>query len=271
MKTEDTIEVVGAGLGRTGTASLKKALEILGYDPTYHMFENLKQKHNVFWIQAFDGEEVDFNDVFCVGETRYKATCDWPSSVFWEEQLRQYPQAKVILTKRNSEKWYQSCVETIFAMNPSSPFSALGTKIHSWLGLRAYRMADLQYRMMQRTFQNIFAKDHMIHCFEKYNEDVIARCPPEKLLVFEVSQGWEPLCKFLQQPIPDVPFPHVNDTDDFKKMIIRANRIGYAILSIVCFVLPATVAAVYYGRNDQRFSSISSVLSVKGLLKSSND
>jgi hypothetical protein len=100
-KTSDTIEVIGAGFGRTGTCSLKAALEILGYDPCYHMIENHKQKNNFFWIRAYDGESVDFDEVFLRCGKKYKASLDSPASTFWEEQLRQYPNAKVILTKPN--------------------------------------------------------------------------------------------------------------------------------------------------------------------------
>ncbi len=134
-------------------------------------------------------------------------------------------------------------------MNPFSPFCGLGAKVHNWLGLRPPGMAALQWRMMDRFCQNNFSKEHVIRCFEQWNADVIRHCPPEKLLVFEVSEGWEPLCRFLGKPIPDVPFPRINDGESFKTNYVQlANRIGYAILAgvIVCVSVPVSLAVGYY-------------------------
>jgi hypothetical protein len=142
-----TVEVIGAGWGRTGTSSLKKALEILGYDPTYHMVEVHKNKDCDFWINAYEKKgPLDFEKVFNRPGKKYRANCDVPSATFWEEQLKQYPDAKVILTKRDAEKWYKSCSETILCMTPNYPGCSIGTKVMLLLGLPApnfYRLSNL--------------------------------------------------------------------------------------------------------------------------------
>jgi hypothetical protein len=103
------VEVIGAGWGRTGTLTLMTALEILGYNPCYHMVKVIDYQHAPFWTRAYNKQKYDFDEVFLSNKVR--ATCDFPSCYFWKEQMTKYPNAKVILTVRNPEKWYQSCME----------------------------------------------------------------------------------------------------------------------------------------------------------------
>lgn len=237
------IEVIGAGWGRTGTNTLMTALEILGFDPCYHMLKVFKYSHADFWRRAYLGEKVDFDEVF--GPNKVRASCDFPSAYLWKEQLKKYPDAKVILTVRDPEKWYESCMKTIFVMMAGNPNAPLGVKVVNFLGMGPIPgFIPMTRAMNAKVFKgNIFERS-VIEEFKAYNESVKADCPKDKLLVFEVSQGWEPLCAFLGVPVPDVPFPRVNDTAEFQSHINTPNRIGLAILAIAS---AAAVAAVAVG------------------------
>ena len=201
--TENKIEVIGAGWGRTGTSSLKEALEILGF-PTYHMTEILANgpAHTSFWSHAADNrsEKHDFPSVF----KNYRATCDFPSSVFWKEQLEAYPDAKVILTVRDAEKWYASCCQTIFRMSPDSPHTNIGIRTAmDAFGLPVRGLGPMIRKIITReALGDTWEKEKVIAAYVAHIQKVKDEVPPEKLLVFEISQGWGPLCTFLGVPVP---------------------------------------------------------------------
>jgi len=226
---ERGLEVIGAGFGRTGTSSLKAALEILGYQDTYHMIEMFKQTDQKFWIKVANRKEkIDFNEILKHNGCNYTATCDFPSSVYWREQLRQFPDAKVILTVRDPEKWYKSCCETIFNVMPGYPKRMWGIwfrRLFNTLSTEEF----MRKVITRDSFHNDYRKESVIKDFNDHNAAVIAECPKEKLLVYEVGQGWEPLCEFLGKPIPDVPFPNVNDTKAFQNGLKVMNNTGHAI------------------------------------------
>jgi hypothetical protein len=247
--SEETVKVIGAGWGRTGTLSLKAALEILGYDPTYHMFEVINRGHCDFWIKVADNQPYDFDDAFICenGKVKYTATCDFPSSKYWKEQLERYPSAKVILTIRDPEKWYKSGVDTIFKSTPTSPHYLFGLKVLSKLRLSPLTEEFLTKIVAKGEFHYDWSKENMMNAFKKHNERVKRECPPEKLLIFEVSQGWEPLCKFLGKPIPSVPFPHVNDTQSMQTMFYRLHYLGCAIFAGLV-LLPVGVGMFAYSK-----------------------
>ena len=249
------IQVIGAGFGRTGTSSFREALNILGYR-TYHMTEVVQngKKHVKFWEDFADGKkDLDFKEIFeeeeevCESEIKsadeskviktrrdkYTATCDFPSARYWKEQLRQYPKAKVVLTKRSTtEAWYTSCVSTIFKMMNDSPFAPLGVKVAQSIGgLPVRGFASMTSKVLSReTFKNDYSKQNICEIYESWNQSVIEECPAENLLVFEPKDGWGPLCKFLGKDIPDVPYPHVNDTAEFNKLIRFSNCVGWSII-----------------------------------------
>ena len=242
--TTKTVQVIGAGWGRTGTLSLKKALEILGYNPTYHMMEVIDQKHCPFWIRVADKQPYDFDEVFLgdgKGKPTYNATCDMPSAQFWKEQTERYPDAKVILTVRNPEKWYKSATDTIFRGISGSPHCLFGLHILNSLGLSVLSMEFQKKVIFREALRSDWSKDAVIETFIQHNQRVLSECPKDKLLVFEVSQGWEPLCKFLNKPIPDVPFPHVNDTASMQRFFNQLNIFGYAVF-IGLLALPVGIA-----------------------------
>jgi hypothetical protein len=193
-----TLKVIGAGLGRTGTLSLKLALEQLGFGPCYHMSEVFKNPEAPgWWIDAADGDP-DWAKIFA----GYNATVDWPNATFYAELADAYPDAKVILTHRDPEAWFASTQATIFpnATPPDDdvPFNQMVRKV---IG----RMFDQRMR----------DHDHVIAVYERHNAEVRDRIPAHRLLVYEVAQGWAPLCDFLDAPVPDVPMPKVNSKEEF--------------------------------------------------------
>jgi hypothetical protein len=197
------LSVIGAGFGRTGTMSLKLALEQLGFGPCYHMEEVFKNpKAPGYWEAVADGEPVDWEEVFA----GYHATVDWPGATFYRELAEAYPQAKVILTLRDPEAWFASTQSTIF--NSADP------EIQQIVADAAMgRMGD---KVVFSLFDHqIRDKERVISVFNRHNETVRNTIPPERLLVYEVSQGWEPLCAFLGVPVPAGPMPKLNSTENF--------------------------------------------------------
>lgn len=197
------LKVIGAGLGRTGTLSLKHALEQLGLGPCYHMMEVFKNPAAPqMWWDAAEGKPVDWEEVF----KGYNSSVDWPGASFYALHAKLYPEAKVILSLRDAGKWYDSTQATIFA-NPD------------WTGMPpAWR--GMAKAVISRMFDgDITSRQHCIDVYERHNEEVRRTIPAERLLVFEARDGWEPLCAFLGVPVPATPYPSVNSTEEF-----RANR-----------------------------------------------
>jgi hypothetical protein len=224
-----TLEVIGAGFGRTGTMSLKVALEDLGFGPCYHMIELFEHpEHLELWEAASQGKPVDWEELF----SGYRATTDWPACSFYKELIERYPDAKVILTVRDPERWYESTYNTIYGMRRtvSSPIFRLVGLFRPGMG-RAARMNDRL--IWEDTFGGSL-------------EEVRRRVPQEKLLVYEVKEGWGPLCEFLGVEVPrEKPFPHLNDTGTFRTMIRRrltvalgAPIVAVSLVGLVVLFLP---------------------------------
>lgn len=192
------LEVIGAGFGRTGTMSLKVALEQLGFDPCYHMVECMPRGpgHWRLWEEAVRG--ADHWDAIFEG---FRAAVDFPACASYAALVERYPESKVVLTIRDPERWFRSTQETIFAprwMQYLQSSAEMGSFV------RATVNDVFDGRMHDR--------DHLVRCYAEHIEAVQRTVPAERLLVFEVAQGWEPLCAFLDRPVPDGPFPSVNDT-----------------------------------------------------------
>lgn len=207
------MKIIGAGLGRTGTSSLKVALEMLGFGPCYHMQEiNKHPEHIKIWLNAIEGHHVDWQTFL----QPYQATLDWPACDHYAALMGIYPEAKVLLSVRDPERWYDSVYETIYTFNKTFP---------EWARSVAPKLADqvdmTRQQILQRKFNNRFEdRAYAIDVFQQHNETVQQIVPAERLLVYEVSQGWAPLCDFLEVPRPtDGPFPHVNDKALFQKRI----------------------------------------------------
>lgn len=220
-----TLRVIGAGFGRTGTLSLREALARLGFGPCDHMLENFEHPERfALWMDVFRRKETDRPIDWRPLLGDYQAIVDWPGAYSWRELVAAHPAAKVILTVRNPDRWYESTLATIYAIRARADGSLRARAEMRLLALvapefwRGFQVADNV--IWEGTFAGRFTdRDHALRVFEEHNRDVEATVSPERLLVFEVKQGWQPLCAFLGVPVPEEPFPHVNDAESFRKLI----------------------------------------------------
>jgi hypothetical protein len=211
-----SLQVIGAGFGRTGTLSLKTALEMLGFAPCHHMVEVIANPSQVpFWNRAAEGATVNWDEVY----GPYRATVDWPGCHFYEKLANFYPDAKVVLSVRDAERWFDSMDHTILAIAREAAQSPTAQVPAG--GMTAF--AGLIY---EKTFNLDFSRENCIAAFERHNAEVMQRIPADRLLVYEVAQGWEPLCAHLGVPVPDMPFPQVNDRDEFRTHAAKAKEAG---------------------------------------------
>jgi hypothetical protein len=199
--TAPTLRVIGAGFGRTGTLSLRDALVRLGCGPCDHMRENFDHPERfTLWDEVLRrknaGEPIDWRPLL----SGFQAIVDWPGAYFWRELTAAHPDAKVILTARDPDRWYDSIQATIFSLRddqlPEGP-------------------RDISFN---RTFSGrLTDRAHCQAVFARHNQAVQEAISPDRLLVFDVKEGWEPLCAFLGVSVPgDEPFPRVNDTAAFQ-------------------------------------------------------
>jgi hypothetical protein len=191
------LKIVGSGLGRTGTKSLQSALNMLGFGPCHHMVEVFAHPESVpLWIAAAAGRP-DWDAVFA----GYGAMVDYPGAHYWRQIAAYYPHAKVLHTVRDPDEWFNSTQATIFALDGASsrppPFSEF---FASFLGSLREHMQDRAY---------------MTDYFRRHTEEVKRIIPPERLLIYEVGQGWEPLCKFLGVKVPEASYPNENSRAEF--------------------------------------------------------
>jgi hypothetical protein len=211
------LEVIGAGLGRTGTFTLKTALEILGFGPCHHMTEVLANPAQApFWNRAADGEAVDWDEVFA----GYRSTVDWPGCHFYAELAERYPRARVILSRRDPQRWYDSMSETILKSMAMMGLAEPGPIADD----HPMRFGGLI--IAHDTFDHDFSKTNVIAAFERHAAAVRARIARGRLLEFEAAQGWEPLCAFLGVPVPDTPFPRTNSREEFWQHAEKAQALS---------------------------------------------
>ncbi|MBW3632413.1 MAG: sulfotransferase family protein, partial [Chloroflexi bacterium] len=219
-----TVAIVGAGFGRTGTLSLREALVRLGFGPCDHMLENFEHPERfALWRDAFErkqvGEPIDWRPLL----GGYRAIVDWPGVYFWRELIAAHPEAKVILTVRDPERWYQSCLATIFQPRARADASLGARAMMRLVGLLMPKIREgfqvVDDVIWKGTFDGRFRdRGHALRLFAAHQAAVRDTVPPERLLVFDVKQGWEPLCGFLEVPVPvGEPFPHVNDAESFQR------------------------------------------------------
>lgn len=201
------LDVIGANFGRTGTYSLKVALDMLGFGPCHHMYEVRQSPRQIgLWDGIARGAQPDWDDVF----QGFGSQVDWPASAWWKDLARHYPEAKVILTVRDPESWYDSISKTILMSSTigrtqdPDPTGRIGS--------------DIIYRIV---LEGIFRgrltdKAYAIDVFNRHQQEVIESLPPERLLVYDVHDQWDPLCAFLGVDVPDAPFPEGNSVADFR-------------------------------------------------------
>jgi len=200
------LSVIGSGFGRTGTRSLKDALELLGLGPCHHMEEVFPRPEQIaLWHAVSVGEPLDHARIF----DGYASQVDWPGAHVWRELAVAYPDAKVIHSVRPDESWWNSFSGTIGKFMTISPTMELPPQIRV-MGDAVTEMVGVQ------TFAGQFTdRDKAIAAYHQREADVRAAIPAERLLVFDVAQGWEPLCDFLALPVPTIPFPRTNSREDF--------------------------------------------------------
>lgn len=200
------LEIIGPGFGRTSTNSLRVALNELGLGPTHHMHEIGNNLADLMpaWQAVARGEPPNWDAMFA----NYRAQVDWPGARYWRELIAHYPKAKVILSTRDPDKWFDSFSKTIGPL-----IAARGTHEDPV----AEQIAQLtQVIINDETFDGgMTDRAHATKVFRDHIAAVKAEVPASKLLIWQVADGWEPLCDFLGVPVPDTPFPNTNNTEDF--------------------------------------------------------
>ena len=197
------MHVIGVGVGRTGTHSLKTAINKLGFGPCHHMEEVLQNMpvQVPLWSAAENGNP-DWRAIY----SDYKSAVDWPTACFFRELLKEYPSARFVLTQRSPENWADSFGSTIYKLLEGKDQAP--AEMHAWL--------DMANAVITKTgFPADLDRDGLVRAFIAHSEIVKETIPAGQLLVFSVKEGWEPLCTFLGEPMPDEPFPHTNDREEF--------------------------------------------------------
>jgi hypothetical protein len=214
------MKLIGAGLPRTGTLSQKVALEVLGYGPCYHMVNVLGDLSEApKWRRALDGDP-DWQDVF--GD--HQANVDWPGSYFYKELMDVYPDAKVLLSVRDGESWARSMRDTIWGIFYGDillrDLSNARAKVDPEWAAYLEMMSEMWDRSGLMPGGVETTPEAMGEALARYHEEVQQAVPSERLLVWSVSEGWEPLCDFLDANVPDMPFPHLNDSREFNERLV---------------------------------------------------
>jgi hypothetical protein len=226
------LKVIGAGFGRTGTRSLKTALEKLGFGKCYHMEEVMKNpRHLKRWADVMHGCEPDWESMF----EGYQSSTDWPVAAYYRELMQVYPEAKFILTVRDPERWHKSIMNTIYQHSRKfRGFTRMIPTVYQFLeGMEKVVWQDIFHRKLED-------QACAIEVFNKHIEEVKRVVPQDHLLIFEARQGWEPLCAFLNVPVPKhMPYPHKN-----KGKVVREFLKYRALLKWGAAVLLFSLAAV---------------------------
>jgi hypothetical protein len=200
------LKVVGSGLGRTGTKSMQTALNMLGFGPCHHMVEVfLHPESMALWVEASQGRpnwDLIFKD--------YHSMVDYPGAAYWRQIADHYPDAKVLHTVRDPDKWFESTQATIFSQ--ASPAARVQE------GPAAAFFSSFMGPMREHLNDRAWMTDY----FRRHTEEVKAAIAPERLLIYEVGEGWERLCKWLGVPVPDAPYPSENSREEFIGRMQRA-------------------------------------------------
>lgn len=222
------VKVIGAGFPRTGTSSMKAALERLGFGPCHHMFEVLAHpEQGERWHAAAlakhdnaDGSRtVDWDWVL----EGYNAAVDFPSGHFWEEIAANYPDAKIILTTRDPRRWHRSMCETLFSGMGTG--DSRGSFPESLAGISGM-MELVGPATFGVTEDGLPSEEAAVEIYQQHVDHVRATAPPDRLLVHEAADGWAPLCGFLGVDVPDEPYPHLNDAEAIRDVFARMREGG---------------------------------------------
>ncbi|MBZ9882829.1 sulfotransferase family protein [Mesorhizobium sp. CA10] len=193
-----SLKVIGTGFGRTGTDSMREALTMLGFGPCHHMWEVMAhEEQKLLWRALARGAAPDWDKLFA----GYKSCVDWPSAHYWRELIEIYPQARVILTWRSPESWWESFEKTILP-------AIVGSTDQESLGISLVSKQVFDGRPQDRA--------HAIAIYRDNVEAVLNTVPAERLLVHKLGDGWAPLCAHLGVPVPEEPYPARNSTREFR-------------------------------------------------------
>jgi hypothetical protein len=218
------LQVIGVGMHRTGSMSVKAALERLGFGPCYHGMEALRRSTDgEHWLAAAEADGAfDWSVIFA----GYRATLDWPTIHFWDQLATAYPDAKILLTDRDPESWWDS--HAAMFRRGAEFDQELTDEQRQWAEESGFaRMQAALGTIASATFDGrVFDKAHCLQLFEQHYERVRRTVPAERLLVYRVQEGWEPLCRFLGVDVPDEPFPRVNAGDNLLHDIRTAMRLA---------------------------------------------
>jgi len=212
--------------------SLKHALEILGIGRCYHFTELLKRRHATRWLAVLDGAPPNWDELF----TDYAATVDWPAVSYYRELADYYPDAKVILTIRDPNQWHASLKDALLPLRRVLP---------SWIPwvARISRLTDLT--IWKGTFKGRAEdRDFAIACLQRHTQEVCAEIDAKRLLVYNVKDGWGPLCEFLGYPIPASPFPRTNSRQSIRVAIWAIRVAKWFIIAMPVLIAVALMTRV---------------------------
>ncbi|CAH8639027.1 unnamed protein product [Schistosoma guineensis] len=267
------LQVIGAGLMRSGTTSLKFALEYLYKKQCYHMRElvlNIREPHIKLWLWVIkqDREKKEIPKQFwSYIYNDFVAAVDYPTAGFYKHLSKIYPNAKIILTIRDPDDWVKSCRATTLSETLYTKPSLGNRIIHKLTGLQS--LYKLHYRMFQQTLGRCFYKrtdEQLKNIYTNWNEEVIKSIPSDRLLVFDSSQGWKPLCEFLGFPIPpsDIPYPHLNERSIMIQAIDRLQLPGRWIDRFLCIcrylLIPMFTGIIYLRYSEAIYETVLSMI-----------
>lgn len=216
-----SIKVIGAGFPRTGTNSLKLALEMIGYGKAYHFKELLNNPDDLnYWTTLRDTKNTDWDALY----DGYQSSVDFPCFPWYKEHLKKYPNAKVILSTRAFEGWYESVKNTIYVAGPKTQLQKLKLKLRLLSDKRLRKVMScrmfVKHYLWKILFQDRFEdKEFVRKIWEEHHRDVNEYVPKAQLLIYDLREGWEPLCNFLGVKIPSTSLPHLNKKEDFNEMM----------------------------------------------------
>jgi len=216
------LEVIGAGFGRTGTLSMKAALEELGHRPCYHFVEVIEPRkdhnegHRKAWVDFEKRRRpMDWEWLF----RSYSACLDLPMCLYYKDLMQVFPNAKVVLTVRDPDAWFDSFSMLARILRRMRLAALVSPKLRA--------SCTIANRVNERLFGGPpIDRKTCIAVFERHNQEVREFVPPDRLLVFEVTEGWDPLCEFLERPIPEIPFPRLNEGEALASRIVQSHLFG---------------------------------------------
>jgi len=247
--TEVEFVLIGAGLPRTGTMSTFTALEQVLPGKCHHMLRAMTGKRDAtFWLKAKRGEVLEEDWKQFINKEGLSAAVDYPMSLYWKDLMKMYPNAKVLLTVRDPVRWYQSVKNSIRHVSlfledswMGAPIRLIGRLTGKPVGVANFTCTAPTYlgaKYPKGMFGAVDAgEETAVSYFNDWKDQVIREVPADRLLVFEVKQGWAPLCKFLDIPQPEGPFPNVNDTNEMLNNVSRMKRIGLLLWSVAAAVV----------------------------------